>query len=570
MDMMDKQFDLPPILWFAKSPFIAAIALQQLRFIANSSNWFKETDTTNWFELDPKQIENLQHEYQEKINELGLRILKSEEFTFNDRRFKSKNWHTPVFGCVASVYLLNSKLLLSIASLINISDPKTKDRFIFLVEQFISASSPSNSFFSNPDVLEKTILTSGANLISGMTYLQQDLIEGKLRQCDVNDFKLGVNLAVTEGEIIFQNELFQLIQYAPKTKTVYEIPTLIVPPIINKYYILDLQPHNSFIKHHVEQGHSVFLISWRNPDESMANKTWENYVQDGVIAAIRATRSITKIHNINLVGFCIGGTLLSMALSILIGRGDSQPNSLTLLTCFLDFKDVGPIDVLIDEEWVTYQENAIGGKTGNYELFKDNDMCNTFSLLRPDELWWNYVTSKYLKGEKPKSFDILFWNNDSTNLAGAMYSWYLRHGYLENNIKSGQIKYQNIPIKFDVINTPTYLYASEKDHIVPWKSAYASTALLSGTIRFVLGESGHIAGVINPPADNKRGYWTNEHSADTPENWLSAADKHAGSWWLDWFNWINPQSGKKIKAVNKLGSPEYPSIERAPGSYVNQ
>ena len=567
---MTQQQDLVTLFWAAQSPFVAAIALQQLKTLTKSSDWFNETDTTNWFEIDPQQVEELQNQYKEEINELSTQFLKLQPFTFSDRRFKSENWATPLFGGMASVYLLNSKFFLSLANLVNITDTKAKERFIFLVEQFISASSPSNSFFTNPDALEMTMKTNGASLISGMNYLKQDLLEGKIRHCDVDDFKLGVDLATTAGEVVFQNELFQLIQYAPLTKTQYEIPTLIVPPTINKYYILDLQPNNSFVKHYIEQGHRVFLISWRNPDMSMANTTWENYVQDGVIAAIRVTRAIANMQNINLIGFCIGGTLLSMALSVLIGRGDSQPNTLTLLTCFLDFEDTGPIDVFIDEDWVTHQENTIGGKQGSFGLFKGADMCNVFSLVRPNELWWNYVTSKYLKGDKPKTFDILYWNNDSTNIAGAMYSWYLRNGYLENTIKSGQIKYQDIPIKFDVIKAPTYLYGSEKDHIVPWKSAFASKHLLSGNTRFVLGESGHIAGVINPPADNKRGYWTNDQLIDDPDSWLLSADKHHGSWWIDYFNWINQQSGKKTKATYNPGSPEYPTIEQAPGTYVTK
>lgn len=558
--------------WSAQAPFTTLMALEQLRLWTTTSTWFKECDTSHWFEVDKTKLEQLQLDYQTECINLGNQLLNLQPFEFDDRRFKSENWNTPLFGSVAAFYLLNSKFMLALVDLLNIDDKKAAERLKFLIEQTIAASAPSNFLYTNPDALEKAIQTNGGSLLTGLMNLQQDMMEGKLRQCDKDDFEIGVSLATTPGEVVFQNEFFQLIQYAPapKAKTQYEIPILIVPPAINKFYILDLQPHNSFIKHLVEQGHRVFLISWCNPDNSMANKTWEDYLQEGVITAMRVTRAISGVHDINLLGFCIGGTLLSCALSVLIGRGDSQPNSLTLFTCFLDYADTGPINVYVDEDLVDFQENTIGGKKGSVGLFRGEDMCNTFSILRPDELWWNYTTSKYLKGEKPRTFDILYWNNDSTNMPGPMYCWYLRHTYLQNDLKSGNLKCKGIPVDFKVINTPTYLYGSEKDHIVPWKSAYASTKLLSGDIRFVLGASGHVAGVINPPADNKRNYWTNDTLTDTPDDWLKKAERHEGSWWPDWFTWINQRAGKKTPVSKMLGSPEYPSIEPAPGSYVKK
>lgn len=554
--------------WSIQTPFVTTIAIEQLRLWTTTSSWFKGCDTSRWFEVDQTKLEQLQNDYQVACIDLANQLLNLEPFNFTDRRFNSENWNTPLFGSVAAYYLLNSKFMLSLVDLLNIDDKKAAERMKFLVEQTVAASAPSNFFYTNPDALEKAMQTNGASLVSGLMNLQQDMLEGKLRQCDKGDFEVGVNLAITAGEVVFQNEYFQLIQYAPKTRTQYEIPILIVPPAINKFYILDLQPHNSFIKHLVEQGHRVFLISWRNPDNSMATRTWEDYLQEGVITAIRVTRAISGVHDINMLGFCIGGTLLSCALSVLIGRGDSQPNSLTLFTCFLDYEDTGPINVYVDEALVDYQENTIGGKNGSVGIFRGEDMCNTFSILRPDELWWNYTTSKYLRGEKPKTFDILYWNNDSTNMPGPMYCWYLRHTYLQNDLKTGKLKCKGIPVDFTVIKAPTYLYGSEKDHIVPWKSAYASTKLLAGPIRFVLGASGHVAGVINPPADNKRNYWTNDTLAENPDDWLTKAQRHEGSWWPDWFAWINQQSGKKTTATKILGSPEYPTIEAAPGSYV--
>lgn len=554
--------------WSIQTPFVTTIAIEQLRLWTTTSSWFKGCDTSHWFEVDQTKLEQLQNDYQTECVDLGNQLLNLQPFNFTDRRFNSENWNTPLFGSVAAFYLLNSKFILSLVDLLNIDDKKAAERMKFLVEQTVAASAPSNFFYTNPDALEKAMQTNGGSLVSGLMNLQQDMVEGKLRQCDKGDFEVGVNLATTAGEVVFQNEFFQLIQYAPKTRTQYEIPILIVPPAINKFYILDLQPHNSFIKHLVEQGHRVFLISWRNPDNSMANKTWEDYLQDGVITAIRVTRAISGVHDLNMLGFCIGGTLLSCALSVLIGRGDSQPNSLTLFTCFLDYEDTGPINVYVDEALVDYQENTIGGKNGSVGIFRGEDMCNTFSILRPDELWWNYTTSKYLKGEKPRTFDILYWNNDSTNMPGPMYCWYLRHTYLQNDLKSGELKCKGIPVDFTVIKAPTYLYGSEKDHIVPWKSAYASTKLLSGPIRFVLGASGHVAGVINPPADNKRNYWTNDTLTKNPDDWFKKAERHEGSWWPDWFAWINQHAGKKTTATKILGSPEYPSIEMAPGSYV--
>lgn len=556
--------------WSSQTPFITSIAIEQLRLWTSISPWFKDYDTTHWFDIDSTQTEQLQQDYQHEWTELSNKVLNLENFDFTDRRFKTEQWNSPLFGSFAAYYLLNAKFVLALVELLNIEDKKARDRIKFLVEQTVAATAPSNYLFTNPEALEKAVATNGISLLAGLTNMQLDLQEGKLRQCDKNDFVVGVSLAITAGQVVFQNDYFQLIQYAPATKTQYEIPLLIVPPAINKFYILDLQPHNSFIKHLVEQGHRVFLISWRNPDNSMANKTWEDYIQEGVITAISITRAITGVHNINTLGFCIGGTLLTTALSVLIGRGDSQPNSLTLFTCFLDYQDTGPIDVFVDEEMVSYRETTIGGQSGVYGLFRGEDMCNTFSMLRPDELWWNYTTSKYLKGEKPRTFDILYWNNDSTNMPGPMYCWYLRHTYLQNDLKSGQLTCKGIPVDFTVINTATYLYGSQKDHIVPWQSAYASVNLLAGPKRFVLGASGHVAGVINPPAEHKRNYWTNDILVDDPEEWFKKTLRHEGSWWPDWFAWLNSRSGKKKAAIKRLGSPEYSIIEPAPGSYVKQ
>ncbi|RUS68344.1 Poly(3-hydroxyalkanoate) polymerase subunit PhaC [Saezia sanguinis] len=554
--------------WSVQTPFTAISTIESLKLWIGSNPWFSHCDTSTWFDVDTQQLDKLQLEYQAQWFKLCSKLMTREAFTFDDARFKAKEWSDPMYGAVAALYLMNCTFLQETVKLLKIDDPKAQRRLDYLLEQTLAAAAPSNFLFTNPEAIDKMVQTQGASLFSGMLHWMDDVKAGVLRQSDKDDFQVGVDLAVTPGTVIFQNEMLQLIQYAPSTDTQYKIPLLVVPPCINKYYIMDLRPKNSLIKYMVEQGHQVFLISWRNMDISMAETSWDDYLQKGVIAAMSVVRSISGVHDINTLGFCVGGTLLTQALAVLAARGDTPPNSLTLLTSFLDFMDTGPIDVYVDEQTVNYHEVTVGGKAGHYGIFRGEDMANTFSILRPNELWWNYNVDKYLKGEKPRAFDILFWNNDSSNLPGKMYSYYLRHGYLQNDFKSGEMQMCGVTMDYHNVTAPAYIYASRKDHIVPWESAYASTAILPGQKRFVLGASGHIAGVINPPADNKRSYWTNDKLVKKAQDWINKATEHTGSWWPDWAQWQAQYGGEKIPAVTKAGSPAFPPIEPAPGSYV--
>lgn len=557
------------VYWSGQAPFAASFTLYQLRLWITGNPWFAGHDIDPWFDLPSERLRELQTDYDREWVKLGMQMLTPQNpFSFDDPRFSSEHWNDPLFGSLAAFYLLNSSFLLRLIDAMPIESKKARKRLLFLVEQAVAASAPSNFLASNPEALNLMIETSGASLYTGMLHLASDLQEGKLRQCDRDDFTVGVDLAITPGEVVFENDLFQLIHYYPSGDTQFERPLLIVPPFINKYYILDLQPEKSLIKHLLEQGHNLFVISWRNFDEDLAHLTWDDFVEDAVITALNVTRAISGERRVNCVGYCVGGTLLSSALAVLAARGDRDIGSLTLLVTFLDFNDTGPIDVFVDEQLVAYREQTIGGGNGPCGLFKGTDMGNTFSQLRPTELWWNYRVDKYLKGQKPMPLDLLYWNNDSTNLPGPMYCWYLRHTYLQNDLKSGELECCGVKVDLRTLRMPAYLVGTREDHIVPWQSAYASTQLLEGPTRFVLGGSGHIAGIINPPARKKREYWTNEQIAETPEEWLAGADVHQGSWWTDWFDWLAQHAGAPRPAIAQVGSADYPPLEAAPGRYV--
>ena len=384
---------------------------------------------------------------------------------------------------------------------------------------------------------------------------------------DESLFEVGKNVATTEGAVVFENELFQLLEYKPLTAKVFEKPFLLVPPCINKYYILDLQPDNSLIRYAVAQGHRTFVVSWRNPDASLAHKTWDDYIEDAVIKAISVTREIGGSPTINALGFCVGGTMLGTALAVLAGRGEKPVASATFLTTFLDFSDTGILDIFIDEKSVAAREQEMG-KGG---LMKGADLSSTFSFLRPNDLVWNYVVGNYLKGETPPPFDLLYWNSDSTNLPGPFYAWYLRNTYLENRlIKPGKATVCGQKIDLSKVDIPVYLYGSREDHIVPIGGAYASTQVLPGKKRFVMGASGHIAGVINPPSKNKRSHWIRADGKlpKTFDAWMQGAQEHAGSWWTDWSQWLAGHGGKQIAAPKTYGKGKYKATLPAPGTYV--
>jgi polyhydroxyalkanoate synthase len=406
------------------------------------------------------------------------------------------------------------------------------------------------------------------SISKGIQNLVHDMQQGHVSMTDESLFEVGKNVATTEGAVVFENEFFQLIEYKPLTLKVYEKPFLLVPPCINKFYILDLQPENSLIRYAVSQGHRTFVVSWRNPDESMAQKTWDDYIEHAAIEAIQNVQAITGAPKINALGFCVGGTILSTALAVLAARGDKPVASATFLTTLINFTDTGILDVFIDDNFVKFREQQMG----HGGLLKGQDLASTFSFLRPNDLVWNYVVGNYLKGETPPPFDLLYWNSDSTNLPGPFYAWYLRNTYLENNlVKPGKVTVCGEAIDLGQVDLPVYIYGSREDHIVPIGGSYASTQVLPGKKRFVMGASGHIAGVINPPVAKKRSHWLSE-SGKFPADvnaWVASAKEVPGSWWTDWSDWLKTHAGKQIAAPKTYGkAAKYKAIEAAPGRYV--
>ncbi len=517
--------------------------------------------------IPPERLAEIQKEY---FTELAHLATNPEAIEVKDRRFSGKAWHSSWSKTIAATYLLNSKHLLALAKAVE-ADEKTKVKILFTTEQMIDAFSPSNFIATNPEVLENIISTQGQSIQNGIANLLGDLKKGKVSQTDETAFEVGKNIATTAGQVVFRNDLFELIQYTPLTETVFERPYLMVPPCINKYYILDLQPDNSVVRYMVEQGHTVFLVSWKNPDASMSQITWDDYVGDGVIKAMEVVKDIGGTDQINVLGFCVGGTLTATALAVLTARKKNMVASLTLLTTLLDFSDTGILDVFIDEGMVKLRESTIGGEGGHFGMMSGLELGNTFSFLRPNDLVWNYVVENYLKGNSPPPFDLLYWNGDSTNLPGPMYCWYLRHTYLQNElIKPGKLTVCGEKVDLGKITVPAYIYASHDDHIVPWKSAYESTQILKGKNRFVLGASGHIAGVINPPAKNKRHYFENNKLAKTADDWLAAAKDIKGSWWPNYAQWLEQFGGKRIQASKTFGNARYKKLEAAPGKYVKE
>ena len=519
--------------------------------------------------IDPAVAARLQSDYTRQLSALWADFCASKIPSIQDRRFSAAEWQsTALYSFNAAAYLLNAQFLMALAEAVQVP-PKAKQKIRFAVQQMIDAMSPANFLVSNPEVHKKIIETKGESLTKGVAQMLADMQKGRISQSDESAFEVGRNVATTEGMVVFENELFQLIQYKPLTASVFERPLLIVPPCINKFYIMDLQPDNSLVRYAVEQGHTVFLVSWCNPDESMGHFTWDNYIEDAAIEAVHIVQRISGQEQINALGFCVGGTIISAALAILFGRGERPVASLTLLTALLDFSDTGAIDVFIDEAQVKMREQAIG----NGGLMPGRDFASAFSSLRSNDLVWNYVKSNYLKGEQPPPFDLLYWNADSTNLPGPMFCWYLRNLYLEDKLKiAGELSVAGERIDLGQIDAPAFIYASREDHIVPWGSAYKSTALLNPKNpkrnRFVLGASGHIAGVINPPAKKKRSYWTNEALVSDAEAWRAAATEQPGSWWPEWSTFLAGHAGEQIPAPRKFGNAAYKPIEPAPGRYV--
>ena len=527
--------------------------------------------------LPPQEFGKLQSDYLKSVTDIWNQTLlattqgaPAAPGPLADRRFAGQEWlQNPAAAYTAQMYLLNARTMMQLAESVH-GDEKTKARIRFAVQQWADASSPSNFLAFNPEALKKAVDTKGESIATGLQHLLEDLQKGHVSQTDESAFEVGRNVATTAGDIVFENELFQLIEYKPLTSKVHERPMLFVPPCINKFYILDLQPENSVIRYTVEQGHRTFVVSWRNPDESMVDKTWDDYIEDGAIRAIRTVQAITGAKTINTLGFCVGGTIVSTALAVLAARGEQPAHSLTLLTTLLDFESTGVLDIFIDEASVQLRDMTIGADApGGPGLLKGRELATTFSFLRPNDLVWNYVVGNYLKGESPPPFDLLYWNGDSTNLPGPMYCWYLRHTYLDNSLKApGKLTVCGEKLDLATIQAPVFIYASREDHIVPWTAAYGSTRVLKGKKRFVLGASGHIAGVINPPAKGKRNYWTNDKLPADAQAWFDGAAEHPGSWWTDWTDWLKPFGGKLVAAPKAPGSAKFKAIEPAPGRYV--
>ncbi len=484
-----------------------------------------------------------------------------------DRRFCGSEWAaSPYFDYIRQSYLLNANYLTEMARAAQL-DAKSKEKLEFATRQFIDALSPANFAATNPEVLKLALESNGESLSQGIQNLIEDYSKGRLSTTREAEFEVGRNLAITEGQVIFENELMQLIQYSPTTARIYKRPLLMVPPCINKFYVMDMTPESSLVRFAVDQGHTVFMVSWRNVTAEGAHFTWDDYLRLGVLDAIDAAADIARADKINVLGFCVGGTILSAALAVLAAGGEDRVASVTLLATMLDFSDPGELGIFIDERSVAAREAAIG-KGG---ILPGKDLSVVFSSLRANDMVWSYVVNNYLKGRQPEAFDLLYWNGDSTNLPGPMYCYYLRNTYLENNLRvPGKLIMLGEAVDLGKVSAPTYVLATREDHIVPWKTAYLSTQLLGGRSRFVLGAGGHIAGVINPASKNRRSHWINDKLAQDPQAWLDAATEVQGTWWNDWAKWLARHGEAKIKARKNPGNKVYKPIESAPGRYVTQ
>src|SRR5258705_2344337 len=501
------------------------------------------------------------------IQMITLGAYSSVEPSRGDKRFKDEAWReVPYYDLLKQSYLLSSKQLKDFVEQAQV-DERSKLQLRFFARQFIDGMSPSNFPLTNPAVIGPAIERRSASLIAGMQNFIDDVQKGRITRVDEAAFEVGGNLAVTPGSVIFENELIQLIQYTPKTEDVERTPLLIVPPCINKYYLLDLVKENSFVEYAVAQGHQVFLISWRSAVAETQHLTWDDYLKLGPLQAIDIVREVAGVDKIHSLGFCVGGTILSCAAGVLAANRTDKLASITLLTTMLDFSDSGDIGLLIDEASIALREATIG----QGGILPGKELAFTFGTLRANDLIWRYVVDSYLKGATPEAFDLLYWDSDSVSLPGPMYCWYTRNTYLENNIKEpGKTTQCGVPIDLSKVKVPLYVLASREDHIVPWKSAYGSKDLIGKDARFVLAASGHVAGVINPPARNKRRHWLNDQLTSGPNGWLEKAEEKSGSWWPDWDAWMKRHSGGICPAPTQPCNTLHHIIEPAPGPYVKQ
>ena len=488
-----------------------------------------------------------------------------------DRRFAGKEWsENPYYAYLRQSYLLAARFLAELAETVP-ADEKSRERLLFAVKQWCDAMAPTNFAATNPAVLREALETKGESLTRGLANLIADTRRQRILQTDEAAFEVGRNLALTPGDVVFENELIQLIQYKAATGKVGARPLVMVPPCINKFYILDLRPENSFVRYAVSQGHTVFMVSWRNVGAGegahLTSFDWDDYIELGILKSFEVAKSISGVDRVNALGFCVGGTLLASALAVLAAKGKTPVESVTYLATMLDFEQPGQLGLFIDENAVAAREAAIG-KGG---ILPGADLAATFNALRANDLVWPYVVGNYLMGGAPAAFDLLYWNADSTNLPGPMYCSYVRNTYLENKLRvPGALSNCGVPVDLRKVDRPSFIVATREDHIVPWRAAYRSTGLLGGEKTFVLGASGHIAGVINPPQGNKRSHWRSDALPAEAEAWLDQAAEQRGSWWPHWSQWLERFKGGERDAPAQTGSAQYPAIEAAPGRYVKQ
>jgi polyhydroxyalkanoate synthase len=525
---------------------------------------------------DSARFAELQSDYAAKQARLWSSMLvdRSEALVApepGDRRFAAKEWRdNPYYAYLKQSYLLASRFLAELVESAEL-DAKSKEKLQFAVKQWCDAMSPANFAATNPAVLRLALESNGESMTQGIANLIADLNKGRISQTDESAFEVGRNLALTPGDVVYENDLIQLIQYKAATPQVGARPLVMVPPCINKFYILDLRPENSFVRYAVEQGHTVFMVSWRNVGPAEGHYGWDDYVEMGVLEALRIAKEITQSDRVNALGFCVGGTLLAAALAVLAGKRVDEVASVTYLATMLDFEAPGQIGLFIDENAVAAKEAEIGGGG----ILPGADLASTFNALRANDLVWPYVVNNYLMGGVPAAFDLLYWNSDSTNLPGPMYCTYVRNTYLENRLRvPGAVQNCGVGVDLGKVDRPSFILATREDHIVPWRAAYRSLGLLGGEKKFVLGASGHIAGIVNPAAGGKRSFWFSENYSENPDNWLAQAKEERGSWWPQWSQWLEKfkggNEGKTREAPAQTGSARYPAIEPAPGRYVKQ
>ncbi len=522
------------------------------------------------------QRQELQAAYLEKQSQLWSAMLAGRREALmedGDKRFSAREWReNAYYDYLRQSYLLAAQYVRELVDSAPIEGAQ-KERARFAARQWIDAMCPANFAATNPAVLRVALETRGESLARGMANLIADAHKGRISQTDEGAFEVGRNLATTPGDVVYENELIQLIQYRATTSEVAKRPLVMIPPCINKYYILDLQPENSFVAHAVAEGQTVFMVSWRNVGPEQGHFGWDDYLELGVFAALRAAREITKADKVNALGFCVGGTLLGAGLSVLAQKGEDIVESVTMLAAMLDFSESGPVGLFVDPASVAAKEATIG-RGG---ILSGKELAFVFSAVRANDLVWPYVVNNYLLGGRPAAFDLLYWNSDSTNLPGPMYCYYVRNTYLENRLRTpNALANCGVPLDLGKVRLPLFALATREDHIVPWRSAYRTLLLLGGEDKtFVLGASGHVAGVVNPASKNRRSYWIGAPAGgnappSNPDDWLAAAGERKGSWWPVWDEWLARHAGGRRRAPAKPGGVQYPVIEAAPGRYVRQ